>query len=98
MKDFKQLPEKLSDALPKIKHYLPILFGVLILGLYGFLLLRINTLSTAEPSVTDLTTQQQTASIPHVDPAVVKQLQSLQDNSTSVQSLFNQARDNPFEE
>jgi hypothetical protein len=98
MKNIQILAEKVTDLLPSVKRYLPILFGALLLGLYGFLLYRVNVLNAAEPSATDISSQSQTAQVPHVDPALAQQLQSLQDNSTSVQSLFDQARDNPFQE
>jgi len=98
MKDVKGLGEKFADVLPKLKRYLPYLFGLLILVLYGYLLYRVNVLNTAEPAASDVASQSQTATVPKVDPNLVKQLQSLQDNSTSVKSLFNDARNNPFQE
>ena len=98
MNSIKSLGEKISDLVPQIKRYLPYLFGLLILVLYGFLVYRVNVLNNAEPSSTDISSKGQTASVPHVDPALVQQLQSLQDNSTNVKSLFNDARDNPFQE
>jgi hypothetical protein len=61
-------------------------------------LLRINTLGSTQPSSDAVTSQVQAARIPHIDQSVVRQLQSLQDNSVSVKSLFNQARANPFQE
>ena len=98
MKNITGIFEKYTESLPRLKRYLPILFGTLLLVLYGFLVYRIQVLNGAEPAASDLASQGQTAQIPHVDDAVVKQLQSLQDNSTTVKSLFNEARDNPFQE
>lgn len=98
MKDLSGLTEKFSDVLSRFKRYLPLLFGLLLLVLYGYLVYRVNVLNAAEPSATDVAAQSQTAKVPHVDPALIDQLQSLQDNSSSVQSLFDSARDNPFNE
>ena len=98
MKDFKDLPEKISDYLPRIKRYLPALFGLLLVSLYGFLLFRATVLNSAEPSANSVAQQSKIAKVPHVDPKVISQLQSLQDNSTSVKSLFDEARNNPFQE
>ena len=98
MKDFKGLPEKISDILPRIKGYFPLLFGILLVILYGFLLFRANTLNDAEPSASSLASQSKTAQVPRVDPKVINQLQSLQDNSSSVQALFDEARNNPFQD
>jgi hypothetical protein len=60
-------------------------------------LLKINSLSNVQPSSTVVTSQVKTVAIPQIDPTVVKQIQNLQDNSVSVQALFNQARTNPFQ-
>src|SRR5882757_9054159 len=98
MKEFKDLPEKISDIMPKVKRYLPALFGLLLIIIYGFLMLRVSVLNNAEPSSASLASQSKTASVPHIDSKVINQLQSLQDNSNSVQSLFDQARNNPFQE
>jgi len=95
MKQVLSIRDKLTDYLPKFVRYLPGLFILLLLSIYGFVFFQINALSNKTPSSTSST---QTAHIPKIDPKLVEQLQSLQDNSTSVQTLFDQARDNPFQE
>lgn len=80
-----------------LRRYNFMLFIAFVVCLYGFLLFRVNSLSNAQPKAEDVTSQVKAAAIPHIDQAVVKQLQSLQDNSVSVQSLFDQARSNPFQ-
>lgn len=97
MKDIKSLSAKVSDALHAVTRYRVFLFFLLLAATYGFLLFRISVLNNAEPSASD-TTQTQVAPVPHIDKSVVSQLQQLQDNSVSVQALFNQARVNPFQE
>ena len=98
MKDFKDILEKLNDFLPRIKRYLPVLFVVLLLAIYGFLAYRVNLLNDAAPSSSDVASKSKTTQVPHIDPKVIAQLQNLQDNSVSVKALFDQARDNPFQE
>ena len=98
MKDFKDLPEKIGDLLPRIKKYLPMMFGLLLAIIYGFLLFRTNTLNNSEPSQSSVAAQSKIAQVPHVDQKVINQLQSLQDNSSNVQALFDDARNNPFQE
>ena len=99
MKDIKTLSTKLSDTFHLVARYRVFLFFLLLAGTYGFLVFRISVLNNAEPSTSsDTATQTQVAPVPHIDPTVVKQLQQLQDNSVSVQALFNQARNNPFQE
>jgi len=95
--DIKSAQDNLLIQLNSVKKYAFTAFIVLVAGIYGFLLFRVNTLKNAEPSTSEVTSQVQAARIPHIDSNVVKQLQSLQDNSVSVQSLFNDARSNPFQ-
>jgi len=96
MKNLQDAKEKLGDGLGKIQKYLPVIFACLLLIIYGFLMYRINVLTSAGPDTS--TSPAKTARVPHIDPKLLDQLQSLQDNSTSVQTLFDQARDNPFQE
>lgn len=94
LKDF---IDKCAAILQKVRRYSFVVFLVFVALLYSFILLRINSLSNAQPSSNAVSSQIQAARVPHIDQAVIKQLQSLQDNSVSVQSLFNQARSNPFQ-
>ena len=96
MKDLKALPEKLLQIAETSKQYLPLLFLLLLLAIYGFLFLQVRTLNAQEPSAADVTAKSRTASVPHIDQKVLDQVQSLQDNSVSVQTLFVDARSNPF--
>lgn len=75
-------------------RYRLLLFVVFIAGLSAYLVIQINSAinvaATSEPKTSAK------AKTPRIDPELVKQLQSLQDNSVTVQSLFNEARENPF--
>jgi hypothetical protein len=95
--NIKNLAAKGVVALKQIQRYSFMLFLAFVLLLYGFILLRISSLSNVQPSNDAVSGQVKAARIPHIDQSVVKQLQSLQDNSVSVQSLFDQARNNPFQ-
>lgn len=99
MKNVSDITAKLSDLAPVVKRYLPALFCVLVLGVYGFLVYRVQVLNNENPSTSDLTAQSQVNQVPHIDQSVISQLKTLQDNSVSVQSLFSgQGRSNPFDE
>jgi len=82
----------------QLGRYTIVLFLLLIACVYGFVLLRISVLSSVQPSDSDISAQVQASPVPHIDPGAVQQIQALQDNSVSVQALFNQARSNPFQE
>ena len=88
---------KATVYLVKIRPYLLLGFIVFVVLIYGFLVLRINTLSGEQPSENDVAAQVKAAKVPHIDETVVKQLESLQDNSVSVKTLFEEARNNPFQ-
>jgi nitrate reductase NapE component len=72
------------------------LFLLLVAGVYGFVVWRISVLQDAQPSSSSVNAQVQAA--PHIDPTTISKVKQLQDNSVSVQTLFNQARQNPFQE
>ncbi len=95
----------LSNLLPKIQQLLHqvLRYGwliclVCVVGIYGFLVWRIGMLSNIQPDPAQVSAQLKTAQVPHVDQTALKKIQDLQDNSVSVQTLFNQARSNPFKE
>jgi hypothetical protein len=98
--------EKLSAAklrdtaltyLQTAERYSLLLFVALVVILYGFLLFRINNLNSAQPSSAAIESKVEAGKTLRIDQKVVHQLQSLQDNSVSVKTLFNQARSNPFQ-
>lgn len=78
------------------RSYRAFAFFLIVASIYGFIVWRINTYSNAPASQSEenakITAQ------PHIDKVTVQKMQELQNNSVSVQSLFNQARENPFQE
>ena len=98
MKDLGKITDKVLSLAKQLKRYLALIFVLLVALIYGFLMYQVSVLDTKEPTESDIAARSQTAKVPHIDPAVLTQLQSLQDNSVNVQSLFDQARSNPFQE
>lgn len=97
--NFKTLPDQISAIGKRLGRYRMIIFILLVAAVYGFTILRINTLDNAQPSSTDTASAQTSPTvIPSVDQSAVEKLQQLQNNSVSVQALFEQARNNPFAE
>ena len=94
----------LKSIKPKLKKYLQLLnkhlvFAVLLVILLAYLLVvwRISGLATAEPNTSDTSAEISTA-IPKVDKKAVQQILTLEQSSTEIHSLFNSARNNPFQE
>lgn len=94
----RELLVKALDSVEQAKRYAPVLFCIFFALLYGFVVYRVQVLNASEPATADVVTKSTTASVPNIDPVVLKQLQQLQDNSVTVQTLFNTSRDNPFQE
>lgn len=90
------LSTQLKGVGKKIGAYRVFIFFLLAASLYGYILWRINTFSNQPPSQSDVAAK--AAPQPHIDQATLEKIQSLQDNSVSVQTLFDSARQNPFHE
>ncbi|HVA10748.1 MAG TPA: hypothetical protein VNG32_01100 [Candidatus Dormibacteraeota bacterium] len=90
------LQDQLLNTLRKLLRARVILFLLLVAVVYGFLILRINTLKNAQPSTGAAVSQINSST--NIDQATIDKITLLQDNSVSVQALFNQARQNPFHE
>lgn len=98
----KNIDLKSVNLMPLLKKYSKqfgrhAIFGaiVTILLIYVLVVFKINTLANAEPS------PDQTAAatlIPRIDKDAINQIQSLEENNTEVRSLFEAARNNPFQE
>ena len=91
------IPAQLGSLVKKVSAYKAFLFFLMVAALYGFIVWRINVFSNA-PAATTSEQGVQAAAQAHVDAATVKKIQSLEDNSVSVQALFDEARQDPFQE
>jgi hypothetical protein len=69
---------------------------IVVLLLYVVMVWKISGLATAEPTSDDTAIAQ--SKIPKVDKKAVSQILTLEQNNTQIHSLFNQARNNPFQE
>jgi len=96
--DFKTIPAKLAVLAQKLRQYAVLVFVVALVAMYGYLVFRINTLTGQEPSEDAIAQKLQAVKRPKIDQSAIDKIQQLQDNSVEVQSLFQQARDNPFQE
>ena len=91
------LQDQLGRIGKQLIRYRALLFVVLLAAVYGSLALHVRDLSSAQPDQSAVSSQS-TLAQPHIDQATVSKIKQLQDNSVSVQALFNQARQNPFNE
>jgi len=94
----KSLSSSVAPVVAILKRYVALWFILLLAVVYGFVLLNIQMAVTAEPSQESIDAEVKSTAAPRIDPKVVDQMQSLQDHSVNVQTLFDQARSNPFQE
>ncbi len=96
------LPTKVTRPIisiaSRLGRYRLLLFVVAVAAIYGYIVFTINTLSHAEPTPDQVSSQTSPIKKTKIDPKVIQQLQLLQDNSVSVKALFTETRDNPFQE
>jgi len=96
--DLKTITTKLAPLAQKLRKYTVFIFVMFFLGLYAFMLLRINTLTRQEPSFLAITEKLQTVKRPKLDKKLAEKIENLQAQNVEVKSLFEQARQNPFAE
>lgn len=96
--DLKSLQPLLKKALKILLKHAVFITILIVLLVYVLVVSRINQLANAEPSMDAETTALAKDSIPRVDKTAIQQIQSLEQNNTQVQTLFENARTNPFQE
>ncbi len=96
--DIKSIPKKATSILKKLSKYSVFIFVIFVLLAYGFIVVRIRTLASTEPSDDAVSEQLNTLSKPKIDKQTIDKIQKLQDSNVQVKALFDQARDNPFQD
>lgn len=96
--ELKDLPRKLMPLLDTARKYLKIGYFVFMLLVFSFLVFQINRFASVEPNEDQVDEKLQTVQRPHIDQSSIDKIQQLQDQNVQVQSLFQDARDNPFSE
>ncbi len=100
------LQEQFQDLLAKLKptlklvltRYMLLTLFLPFMVVYIFLVLRINQLSSAQPTAVEVDSKLQTIPQPKVDKNTLAKIQQLQDQNIQVKALFDEARQNPFAE
>ena len=101
----KDLNLNLKTILPRIRKLQKQLAGhgvfiaiLVVLLAYVFVVWKISGLATAEPTPEAQAATNSTSGVPVIDKNAIKQIQTLEQNNTSVHTLFESARNNPFQE
>ena len=96
--DLKNLPTKAVTALQKLKKYSLFICILAVLAIYGFLVLQIRSMATVEPTSADLTNKLNELNTPKLDQDAVNKILLLEEENIEIMTLFNEARQNPFQE
>lgn len=89
---------KIQPVVTKVKRYKVMLFLLVFLGIYGGLTYRINALTNQEPTEQAISEKSQTVKRISVDKDSIEKLKQLEAQNIDVQTLFSDARKNPFTE
>jgi hypothetical protein len=90
--------DKILQFTSQLKSFKWVIFLGFIVLVYGLILLRASQLGNAKPNQATIAAESKSLNYPHINPATINSINTLQNNSVNVQSLFNQARQNPFQE
>ncbi len=96
--DIKQLLKKIQPLVALLKRYTVFLYIMIVLIIFGLLVFRIRQYSNIEPSEDAIGEKLKTVQRPKIDKTVLEKIEQLKDQNIQVQSLFDQARNNPFSE
>ncbi len=95
--DIKQLTVLGQKAAGMAQRYASFIFILSILFIYVFLVFRVGMLAQAEPSEDAVAEKANTVKRLKLDQPSIDKIQQLQDQNIGVKSLFESARDNPFQ-
>ncbi len=96
--DIKQLGSIIRSALSRMQGYATFIFIISILLIYAFLIVRISALSQATPNEDAIAEQSNTIKRLKLDETSIKKIEELESQNVGVQSIFETARDNPFQD
>lgn len=96
--DSKKIIAKIQSYLSFLKRYVVFIYVVAVLFMFSFFVFRINQISRLEPTDQDVEAKLQNVQRPKIDQTVIDKIEQLKSQNIEVQSLFDQARNNPFNE
>ncbi len=92
----KALKPALTAAVRSVRKFAAVLVFLLFTAIYGYTIIQINSLSNPSVDQSAVTSESKALPTPRMDEAAATKLQSLEDNSVNVQSLFDKGRTDPF--
>lgn len=96
--DIKELPKKITPIIAKLQQYAGFALVLTVLFIFGFVVLKIRSYATVEPSQTQVDEKLLELKRTTIDQKAINKIESLESTNVSVKALFDKARDNPFQE
>src|SRR5687768_17425976 len=96
--DIKAVGKQFLRAAEVLQKNIKFIFIVIVLLTYGFLVFRIGILSNAEPSLEEVDEITKDIKKPRIDKNAVDAILQLESENIQVKTLFQEARENPFNE
>ena len=96
-KSLDQLKETGQKILSLASSYSVILFISIFAAMAGYLVTRIGVLTKAEPSQAQIDAKLVDLKPPKTDEEAINSIKQLQDRDISIKALFDNGRNNPFE-
>lgn len=94
----KDIPAKLLALLGRLKKYTLFICILGALGIYVFLVWQIRHIATLEPTSADVINKVSELNTPKLDQDAVDRILQLEGENIEIKTLFNEARQNPFQE
>ncbi len=101
----KQLSEQLQPILNRVAplrakayRFRVVLFVMAVATIYGLILYRINVYANVEPDAVDLSTKLTEVKRVSIDQEATSKIQDLENRDITIEALFDNGRDNPFQE
>lgn len=96
--DLSSINAKLTPVFQFFARYVNLVVIIIFVLIYSFLLVRINSLAASEPSDEAVAEKLEAVKRPRIDEAAATKMKQLESQNIQVQTLFNEARQNPFAE
>jgi hypothetical protein len=91
------ITNKLEAVKDYIVQHIIVISIIVTVSLFGFMVVRIYLLSTAEPTTAQVDDKLNSYKVVRLDPQIVALFRGLEDQNISIESLFDNGRTNPFQ-
>ncbi len=96
--DIKDISKISQPLLHFLKRFGITLTLLLFLAVYAFLVIRVNSFANVEPADDEVQAKVNTIARPRIDRGIIDTVTDFEQRNIETQTLFQQARNNPFAE